>query len=214
MNLKAIAASLILGSSSLAMAQPAQRIVDDNCEPTAPAAQPVYNQPVYGQPVYGQPAYGQPAYGQPVYGQPAYGQPVYSQPVYSPPIYSPPIYSPPAQPGRWRRPPVFSTVTLASNMHFTNQGRTFITVGSQAGRFGSLQLSAAGAPTFIQQVYVEFDNGQEQVIRNLNRTLAGHQSLTVDLDGNRRAIRRVVVYGRDLNNGWRGAAGGFTLSAA
>ena len=50
--------------------------------------------------------------------------------------------------------------------------------------FGSLQISAAGGRTFVQQVYVQFDNGQEQIVRALNRTLTGNQSLTLDLDGN------------------------------
>jgi hypothetical protein len=39
---------------------------------------------------------------------------------------------------------------------------------------------------------VQFENGQEQVIRNLDRTLTGHETLSLDLDGDRRTIRRVV----------------------
>jgi hypothetical protein len=37
--------------------------------------------------------------------------------------------------------------------------------------------------------------------------------MTLDLDGNRRSIRRVVVYGKEINSGWRRSAGGFTLTA-
>jgi hypothetical protein len=111
-------------------------------------------------------------------------------------------------------PPVYRPVTLASGLHFAGDGRTFITVGDQAGQFNTLQISADGGPTFIQQVYVQFDNGQEQIVRALNRTLTGNQSLTLDLDGNRRAIRRVIVYGNPLNSGWRRAGGTFTVTAS
>ena len=108
-------------------------------------------------------------------------------------------------------PPVYRPVTLASGLHFANNGRTFISVGSQAGQFGTLQISAAGGRTLIKQVYVQFANGQEQVIRNLDRTLSGNESLTLDLDGGRRNISRIVVYG---NAGWRRSAGAFTVTAS
>jgi hypothetical protein len=193
MNIKAIIASLVLGSSSVAMAAPAvsvsvnaragygttvvrdhRVIAADDC---APAAQPVHTLPVHTLPAYSPPA-----------------QPIYQ----SPPIWRQPVYRP---------------VTLVSGAHFSGDGRTFITNPNQGQQFGSLQISAAGGRTFIQQVYVEFDNGQEQVVRNLNATLTGNQSLTLDLDGNRRSVRRVVVYGKELNRGWQRGAGGFTLTA-
>jgi hypothetical protein len=133
-----------------------------------------------------------------------------------PPVYHAPapIVTQPASFPGYRRPPVFRTVTLASGLSFANQGRAFITVGSQAGRFEKLQLSAAGGSTLIKQVYVQFDNGQEQIVRNLNRTLSGNESLTLDLDGNRRAIRRIVVYGNGNTVGWYRSAGTFTVTAA
>ncbi|HEY0992385.1 MAG TPA: hypothetical protein VGD80_35275 [Kofleriaceae bacterium] len=214
MNLKTIIASLVLGSSSLAMASPSVTFtasaqgsygtsvvrdrIDPDCDEPAPApiAQP-YEQPVYGQPVYGQP-----------YEQP-YTQP-YEQPYAQPAAYP--------QGGFWRGgrwlPPAFRPVVLASGMHFASDGRTFIKVGPQAGRFATLQLSAASGRTFITQVYVQFDNGQEQVIRNLDRVLVRNQSLTLDLDGNRRGIARIVVYGGDIRNGWRRSGGTFNVIAS
>jgi len=119
----------------------------------------------------------------------------------------------------WRRPaprPVVyqQPVTLASGLSFNGEDRKFITVGAQAGLFGKLELNADGGRTFIKQVYVQFADGQEQVIRNLDRTLTGNESLTLDLDGNRRAIRRIVVYGTELPNRWRRAPGAFTVIAA
>jgi hypothetical protein len=111
-------------------------------------------------------------------------------------------------------PQVYRPVTLAERLRFARNGRTSITVGSQAGRFAKLQISAAAGRTFIKQVYVQFDNGQAQVVRNLDRTLSGHESLTLDLDGNRRAIRRIVVYGNDTTMSWQRGGGSFTVTAS
>jgi hypothetical protein len=221
MNTKAIIASLVLGSSSAAMAAPAviysagttvvrdQRGAEDDCAPTAgpvysqPTAQPIYSGPVYSQPT------AQPIYSGPVYSQPT-AQPIYDEPVAEPSYgqISQPVWSGPI----WRRPVAYRPLTLAAGAHFSG-GRSFITNPDQRRLFGSLQLSAAGGRTFVDQVVVEFDNGQHQVIRDLNATLTGNQSVTLDLDGNRRGIRRIVVYGRDLRSGWRRASGGFTLTA-
>jgi len=179
MNLKAIIASLVLGSSSLAMASPSVTF--------SAGAQGSYGTTVVRDRVLPAP------------------QPI-SQPSYQ------------AEGGVWRGghwlPRGHRPVTLASGMHFANDGRTFIKVGAQAGRFGTLTLSAASGRTLIKQVYVQFDNGQEQVIRNLDRTLVGNQSLTLDLDGNRRSIARIVVYGNDLFRGWRRSNGSFNVIAS
>jgi hypothetical protein len=116
-------------------------------------------------------------------------------------------------PRRWL-PPVYRPVTLASSAHFAGDGRTFIGVGSRRGQFGTLHINAAAGRTLIKQVYVQFANGQEQVIRNLDRTLAGNQSLTIDLDGGRRSINRIVVYGGSVSPWRRSAAGTFTVTAS
>lgn len=131
--------------------------------------------------------------------------------------------APVLQPASWRdsnnhgwRDRMYRPVTLASDLRFAQHGRTFITVGERMGRFQALQISAGAGRTFIKQVYVQFENGQEQVIRNIDRTLARTQSLTLDLDGGRRAIRRIVVYGDDLNNGrngWHRMGGTFHITA-
>ena len=179
MNIKAIIASLVLGSSSIAMAAPSVTfsasaqgaygttvVRDHRDNDRTPIAQPVV---------------------QPIYREGWHRQPM---------------------------PPVYRPVTLGSGLHFAGDGRTFITVGGQAGRFNTLQISANGGRTLINQVYVQFDNGQEQIVRSLNRTLTGSESLTLDLDGNNRAIRRIVVYGNPLSNGWRRPSGTFTVTAA
>ena len=186
MNKKAIIASLVLGSSSVAMASPSVTF-SGNAEAS------------YGTTIVRDHRVEPPA---PIYTTPA---PAPSQVYFRDTWHRQPM------------PPVYRPVTLASGMHFANDGRSFITVGAQAGMFGKLDISAAGGRTFVQQVYIQFANGQEQVIRNLNRTLTGNECLSLDLDGGRRAIKRIVVYGNPLNsgwNGWRRAAGTFNVTAS
>ena len=186
MNIKAIIASLVLGSSSVALAAPSVTVTARGSIGTTVVRDHRSDD-----------------YRAPVYTQPVRTRPVYTRPVYTQPVYSPPIWQAPAR----------HEVTLASGMHFANDGRTFITVGSGYGALGALTISAAGGRSYIEQVYVEFDNGQEQVIRSLNRTLTGRESLTLDLDGGRRGIKRIVVYGKEINGGIRRADGAFTVTA-
>jgi hypothetical protein len=208
MNIKAIIASLVLGSSSVAMAAPGVTFAANaqgsygttaDCDQHGDPVGTVKSPPIYRPDTT-----------------------VKSPPIYRPDttVKSPPIYrpdmtveSPPIMRPGWKLPPVYRPVMLASDVSFARDGRTFITVGSQAGRFETLTINAAGGRTFIKQVYVQFDNGQAQVVRNLDRTLAGNESLTVDLGGNRRAIRRIVVYGNDIA-GRHQSAGTFTVTAS
>jgi hypothetical protein len=180
MNIKAIIASLVLGSSSLAVAAPAVTVVRDHRVEASVAIKPVYT---------------------------SVAQPVYTQPAR-------PVYTLPAQPAYhtgWRRP---QPVTLASGLRFGNFDRTAITVGTQAGQFGSLQISATGGSSVIKLINIVFADGSHQTVRNVNRTLTGNQSMTLDLDGDRRAIHDITVYGSDPNNGTRRrAAGSFTVTA-
>lgn len=184
MNIKSILASLILGSSSLAAASPAATVT-------------VTAQGSYAAPVVRDHRIAEPC-------ETPVAQPVYQKPVVQPIGWNG---------GGHTLPPVYRTVTLASAQRFGNDGRTFIPVGSQAGQFRTLQISGAGGRTFIKQVFVQFGNGQTQVIRNLDRTLTAGQSLTLDLDGGRRNISRIVVYGSD-NAGRRRMAGAFSVTAS
>ena len=116
----------------------------------------------------------------------------------------------------WRgapRSPAFRPpVTLASGMRLTS-GRALIAVGSQAGKFDTLQLTASAGKTFIKQVTVQFNNGQSQVI-GLSKLLDGNDTLTLDLAGNHREIRRIVVTGNELSTGRRRPYGAFNLIAS
>lgn len=185
MQTKLFIASLLLGTSTLAAAAPgdyAGAPVDD-CEHDggAPAGYSDY-QPGYP----GQVSY--PA--QPGTYQSQYPQQYQAQyPAQYPARY--PAYDQPRWGGeRFRRP-----VMLASDLQFDGRGRRFISVGPQAGRFARLELKAQQGRTFIKQVYVQFDDGQEQVVRDIDRVVSRRNGLTLDLDGGRRGIRRIVVYG-------------------
>jgi hypothetical protein len=178
MNIKAIIASLVLGSSSVAMASPSVTV--------SATAQGSYDTAVRDHHIHDN-----------------CDTPVVIQPV--------------DHRGGWRgerMPPVYRPVTLASGLHFASDGRTFITVGRELGRFEALQISGVGGRTFIKQIYVQFDNGQEQVVRNLDRMLTRDADVTIDLDGHRRAIRRIVVYGNSITSGWGHRAGSFTVTGS
>jgi hypothetical protein len=123
-----------------------------------------------------------------------------------------PVVQPVIQPVIWHGP-VFPTVTLAADQQIFH-GRAVIDVGRQAGRFATLKLEANGGRTYVQKVVVKFTNGERQVINRLDRTLAGADCLTLDLDGNRRAIASVAVYGQPLNNGIRFERAAFRLTAS
>jgi hypothetical protein len=184
MNIKAILASLILGSSSIAMASPA-----------APGV-------TVSSVSYGNTAIRDHRFAPPV--QPAPGA-IYYRTDNADHAYN-------AYNGRWM-PPVARPVTLAAGLRLAPNSQTEIKVGAQAGAFTTLKLDATGGRSFIRQVYIQFENGQEQIIRNLDRTLTGNECLTLDLDGGRRQIHRVIVYGAQGAIGWRRAAGSFNVSA-
>jgi len=193
MNIKAIIASLILGSSSVALAAPSITV--------SATARGSYEAPVVRDHRIDDDR----------------ATPVATRPTYQPTYH--PIDDQAGRPVGWngggrKLPPVYRPVTLASGVHFAPTGRTSISVGSQAGSFGTLQISAAAGRTFIKQVYVQFANGQTQVIRNLDRTPAGNESMTLDLDGGRRNISRIVVYGSAGNASWRRTPGAFTVTAS
>jgi len=111
-------------------------------------------------------------------------------------------------------PPVYRPVTPASGLQLAANSQTTINVGPQLGRFGTLQINATGGRILVRQVYVQFADHQVQIVRNLDRTLTGNESLTLDLDGGRRAIKRVIVYGPFGSQTWRRTGGTFSLTAS
>ena len=196
MNIKAILASLVLGSSTIAMAAPAapgvtvstvgygdSATIRDHRFDTSPANRHDDDDR-------------------------------YRAPI-APPATAPnAIYY--RDRGAWHgepMPQVYRPVTLAAGLRLAANSQTEIKVGGQAGAFTALKLDATGGRSFVRQVYIQFENGQEQIIRNINRTLTGNECLTLDLDGGRRQIHRVIVYGALGQPGWRRAAGSFNVTA-
>lgn len=186
MNLKTVLVSLVLGSSSIALAAPAA---------PAPAAAPTSANVVVRDHAAGTEytvisAHDTvPAKPNAIYyrdGQSWQGVP-------KPPVFRPPV-------------------TLASDLRLST-GRASIAVGSQAGKFDTLQLTASAGKTFIKQVTVQFNNGQNQVI-GLGKMLDGKGTLTIDLAGNHREIRKIVVAGNELSTGRRRPYGAFSITAS
>jgi hypothetical protein len=63
--------------------------------------------------------------------------------------------------------------------------------------FTTLRLLSAGGKSLISRVEIQFANGRRQLVE-LNKYLtASSPSLIIDLDGERRSIRKVTVVGRN-----------------
>ena len=175
MNLKTILVSLVLGSSSIALAAPA-----------APAPAPTSATVVVRDHAAGT-EYTTAAPNAVYYKDGQNGRSTPRSPSFRPPV------------------------TLASGMRLTS-GRAAIAVGSQA-KFDTLQLTASAGKTFIKQVTVQFNNGQSQVVA-LSKLLDGNDTLTIDLAGNHREIRRILVTGNELSTGRRRPYGAFNIIAS
>jgi len=201
MNLKAILASLILGSSSIAMASPAAPGVTVSSvsygTPSVTVRDHRFDSAPYQSPTYSNVDCDDDG---------AFRAPI-AQPVAQPIYWRNNAYN-----GRWM-PPVYRPVTLAAGLRLPANSQTEIKVGGQQGAFTTLKLEATGGRSFVRQVYIMFENGQEQILRNVNRTLTGNDCFTIDLDGGRRQINRVIVYGALGQPGWRRATGSFKLTA-
>lgn len=76
-----------------------------------------------------------------------------------------------------------------------SRGYDLISVGTRA-RFSTLKLQASRGTMTINKVVITFANGQKQVV-NLDRTLSARSGgATIDLQGNSRAISKIVVQGK------------------
>jgi hypothetical protein len=143
MNIKAIVTTLVLGSSSLALAAPTVR--DHRVD--APAYQPTY--------------------------QPTYQATNEAQ------------FRPAPR-------PMIRPVVLANNARV--QGRDVIRV-NHTRAFTKLELRSQSGRTQLDKVLITFGNGQSQVI-DCNTTLNGSESFSIDLAGNARNIKKIVLVGK------------------
>jgi hypothetical protein len=88
-----------------------------------------------------------------------------------------------------RGPVAPAWITLASS--WLRDGRTVLPINPRSGRFSTLKIESTGSAR-ISAVMVEFANGQTQFVK-VAQQLGSHQPITIDLAGNKRGIKRVVL---------------------
>jgi len=76
-----------------------------------------------------------------------------------------------------------------------DRGREFITIGKEHGRFTTVKLENVRGTSNITQVLINFANGTSQVVKLNQRLSAANPCIEINLDGNKRAISGIVVYG-------------------
>lgn len=201
MNIKALLTTLVLGSSSMASADSltVHGSVSVSLGNSAHPARPVVIQddcaPVQSAPY-------RPASSRPVH-QPT--RPVVVQPVWQAPVYHPTNTRVGTSVSQYTGV-IYSArqYVRASNDWYDlseatriDEGREFFTIGANKGSFRGLRLEALGnGRSYIRQVGIEFaDGSRTQVVNFDTRIGRGNSSLTIDLDGNYRQIKRIIVYG-------------------
>lgn len=74
-------------------------------------------------------------------------------------------------------------------------GRDTIKVNDYLRAFNKLELRARSGRTDLDKVVITFGNGKTQTI-NCNRVLQNNQSFTIDLKGDQRNLKKVVLVGK------------------
>jgi hypothetical protein len=74
------------------------------------------------------------------------------------------------------------------------QGRDVIRVNNTRA-FTKLELRSQSGRTQLDKVLITFGNGQSQVI-DCNKTLNGNEAFSIDLAGNARNIKKIVLVGK------------------
>jgi hypothetical protein len=94
----------------------------------------------------------------------------------------------------WHRPaprPMYP-VTLASSQKI--DGRELIRVAASQRAFTKLELRSKAGRTKLDKVMITFANGGTQLI-DCNTLLTGNQTFSIDLKGNNRNIKSIVLVG-------------------
>lgn len=191
MKLKALVTTLVLGSSSLALAAPGPyartapvAVRDHRAQPAPPPlATPVFERdhrmpdrdrdrdhdrdgrkPIVQRETFA-----------PVWYRPA----SFWQASFQPMRYRPVVYQP-----RW---------SLLSTSNYLTRGTASISL--QARALTTLELKAQRGATRINTVVITFGNGQRQAVR-LNKVLRANASARIDLAGNTRNVAGIQVFGR------------------
>jgi hypothetical protein len=168
MNIKALITTLVLGSSSVAMARPAA--ADTNVTASAQLH-------VSGAAHFGTKG---PAY------RPHQPAPVYHRPAYQPaPVYRP-VYRP-----AWVSLGGVSHIADGEMSFWPNR------FAREGREFSTVKLQSNGGKSLIYRVLIQFQNGRTQTVE-LNQYLnASNPSITIDLAGRTRQIAKVTVIGRN-----------------
>jgi hypothetical protein len=83
---------------------------------------------------------------------------------------------------------------IARERFNTRDDRVDIRVGRREGRFGQIRLSNVGRDAFnLEQVVVEYANGERQRVRLKERLEPGEQTRPIDLEGDQRVLRSVTI---------------------
>jgi hypothetical protein len=157
MSLKAIITTLLLGTSSLAVAAPYDQVIVRDHRTQQPVQQPAPQQQTL----------------HPVVAQ----APVFERALWMRHVVEAP------------KPPV----TLASSQRLN--GRDIIKVNDSLRAFNKIQLRAVSGRTNLDKIMITFGNGKTQTI-NCNRTLQANESFSVDLKGDQRNLKKIVLVGK------------------
>lgn len=90
----------------------------------------------------------------------------------------------------------FTPITKQRITRRTDDGLIEFDVGRDEGRFSELRFLAEGGDIFIREALIVFANGETQRARVRDRINQDDLSETIDLAGERRAVRRVQIRGR------------------
>lgn len=74
-----------------------------------------------------------------------------------------------------------------------------IAIGRNKGLIRRINLRSRDNPVFIRRINIIFGNGDEQRVRIRRRLDPGEEIGVIDLDGNQRFIRKIIVRTRDQN---------------
>ncbi len=218
MNIKALVTTLVIGSSSVAMAKPAVFVSGEasvsvgyhshDSQPVVHDHRPIYPQPIYTQPVYTPPA---PV----VYRDDNWQNDNWQDDNWqddnwndnSTVAASGSTYVGSLGQGTqfrdrmWNRNRAWFNLTEATRI---DSNRQFFNLrGQQLGRFTQIQLQSLSGRTAIDQVAIEFvRNGvpSTQKVRLGSSLSRNRSSLLINLSGDSRDISRIIVYGESGRN--------------
>jgi hypothetical protein len=197
MNIKALITSLVLGTSSVALAAPSLVVsggasvtlssgykapVADPCDSPAPVAQPIVYRP------------------QPVvlpWFNPTNTSVNSKWSVYTGSFGHAPMYLQTRNDTRWFRPAPATWFNFTEPTRIDN-GAEYFNVKRQAGLFHELQLKDLGGRTGIEEVMIEYKQPNGTSIDQKvypNESLSTGGAITIQLQRDSRSIQRIIVYG-------------------